>query len=395
MSTVSMKNGNIPIAFIRSETELTAVIAELQKSKVIAFDTEFDRFRRGYGFKLYILQIFDGRTCYILDALSLKQLGKLWSIFEDEGILKVAYSCREDIEILKINGCNPRPVFDVQIAAALANSSAQSFSKLIEETFSITLDKEEQTSDWKKRPLSFSQLIYASNDVIHLLKLNAMYQEKLEQIGLMQALAEEVQEKVSATPVDFTPKLTPGQLAVYSEQHLEVLFRFFQLRDKYGKKLDMPPKNLVGDSILEDILKDKNKFVASPFQSGFSRRVLGDNGFLKEFMEIAESVPEAVNWKREKSYSNERSQDIKQKIERDKYLVKEFCEPIKKYVAAKYGEIAAEFILRGLRRKVDFIFSATPEMLPYQKSIILEAIDNLNLPKNALASYNVNQIDTQ
>jgi ribonuclease D len=51
--------GKIEIEFIQKDAQVLALANALQNKTVIGFDTEFDRFWREYGFKLFLLQIFD------------------------------------------------------------------------------------------------------------------------------------------------------------------------------------------------------------------------------------------------------------------------------------------------------------------------------------------------
>jgi ribonuclease D len=171
MDVANIKNGEIEIVFVNTDEKLSLLCQSLKQKDEFAFDTEFDRFWREYGFKLFLLQIFDGEKCYLVDPLAFKNLQPLWTIFEDATISKVAYACTEDIQILKINNCNPVNIFDLQVAAKLCNNAANSFGDLVAASFNIIVDKSLQRSNWRTRPLNNAQQIYASNDVIFLLKL--------------------------------------------------------------------------------------------------------------------------------------------------------------------------------------------------------------------------------
>ena len=106
MKEENIENNGIIIKLIDTETKLKELVEKLKTKTAFGFDTEFDRFCREYGFKLFLLQIFDGETCYLVDPLALKDLTTLWTVFEDPAICKVVYSSSEDIQLLKLNGCN-------------------------------------------------------------------------------------------------------------------------------------------------------------------------------------------------------------------------------------------------------------------------------------------------
>ena len=114
MSREIVDNNGIGIQLINTDAGLANLCEKLKTKTAIGFDTEFDRFYREYGFKLFLLQIFDGDMCYLVDPLAFKDLTSLWAFFEDPSICKVVYSSSEDIQLLKINGCNIKNIYDLQ-----------------------------------------------------------------------------------------------------------------------------------------------------------------------------------------------------------------------------------------------------------------------------------------
>ena len=91
-----------PIKYIDTPASFAAACTTLAQKDTFAFDTEFDRFYREYGFKLSLIQIFDGDEVFLIDPIALKNLAPLWILFEDPRICKVVYSCSEDIQLLKV-----------------------------------------------------------------------------------------------------------------------------------------------------------------------------------------------------------------------------------------------------------------------------------------------------
>ena len=49
-----MNTDHHSIQLIETDNEVAAMAAILATKKLISFDTEFDRFWRGYGFKMYL-----------------------------------------------------------------------------------------------------------------------------------------------------------------------------------------------------------------------------------------------------------------------------------------------------------------------------------------------------
>ena len=62
-----------------------------------------------------------------------------------------------------------QPVFDTQIAAALAGHPAQvGYAELARRLLGVELAKAHTRADWSRRPLSAEQQEYALDDVRHL-----------------------------------------------------------------------------------------------------------------------------------------------------------------------------------------------------------------------------------
>ncbi len=346
-----MNTDNHSIQLIETDNEVAAMAAILATKKVISFDTEFDRFWRGYGFKLFLLQIFDGEICYLVDPLKLKNLQPLWQIFENEHICKVAYACSEDIQLLKINNCFTKNIFDVQIAAKLCNNNTNSFADLMLDEFNITLDKSLQRSNWSIRPLTKSQQIYASNDVVWLLKLHQKFSALAIQNKVHEMIVEE-NKLCEAVPVsEYVVKLNSKQKAKYSLYHQQILLSFFTWRDEVAENYDMPPFQICTDDCMEQILENKTSFLQSSFTKGFCKRLLDDEKHKKQLIVLINNFDETklnIPKKRDSSVSTSKTfYTDEQKVE-----IENKCKILLQNVAKTYGSTAAEYILRGFRKNM-------------------------------------------
>ena len=125
----------------------------------IGLDTEFIR-ERTYWPQLALVQIAiergHGIEILLVDPLAPGMAEALAPILADEAILKVMHSPSEDLVAFK-HACDvvPRPLFDTQLAAALAGiGSGMGYQKLVEQITGVALAKGETRSDWLRRPLS-------------------------------------------------------------------------------------------------------------------------------------------------------------------------------------------------------------------------------------------------
>ncbi len=378
MSIETIDSNGIKIKLINKQTELTKLSEILRTKTAFGFDTEFDRFYREYGFKLFLLQIFDGEICYLVDPLALKDLSSLWHVFEDASICKVVYSSSEDIQLLKLNGCNIKNIYDLQIAAKLCNHNANSFSDLIKMMFNVELDKSMQRSNWRPRPLNTAQQIYASNDVKWLLKLKEIFSKTAAEMGVTTMIEEEniLCEDVVATM--YNVKLSSKQKAANSNYHQRELLKLFHLRNKFAEQYNMPPFQVVADEVLERIIEDKNTFLNDPFRKGYCGKLMNDKESRQLFYDAVASIDEDVaNLPTKKVY--EKNGDRSYFQTPPKEIVDNNCKKISEVVTSEYGEIAAEYILRGLKKSLLSMPFSEIKLRKYQREIISTTCNKLKI----------------
>jgi ribonuclease D len=374
---MNIKNANIEIVFVDTAEKLLLLCQTLQQKTEFAFDTEFDRFWREYGFKLFLLQIFDGEKCYLVDPLAFENLQPLWKIFEDTNICKVAYACTEDIQILKINNCNPVNIFDLQVAAKLCNHPANSFGDLVAATFNIVVDKSLQRSNWRTRPLNNAQQIYASNDVIFLLNLKNDFLAQAIDNNVLDMLQEENKCCEEVIVSEYVVKITPKQKATFSTYKQQVLLHLFHIRNEIAAGYNMPPANIVTDSTLENIVENKENFLTTPFKNGFCSRLLDDEASKEKFISAIQSIDETIHIIPERK---ERIPNNRRQFREDaKEIVDINCKKINETVAEKYGNIAAEYILRGLKKSILIQPYDEIKLRDYQHKVIDETCAKLNI----------------
>jgi ribonuclease D len=107
--------------------------------------------------------------------------------------VKVMHASRQDIEVLFPAVGHVRPVFDTQQAAALTGLPAQiGYGELVRRTLGVELAKSHTRADWTRRPMPPEQIEYALDDVRYLLPLKQKLEEKLDRLGRLPWLAEEL-----------------------------------------------------------------------------------------------------------------------------------------------------------------------------------------------------------
>ena len=158
--------------YIASQDELEAFVARAATSSVLAIDTEFLREKTYYP-KLCLLQMATDDEIVIVDPFAVDDLAAITPLLENPAIMKVLHSARQDLEIILLDiGCLPTPVFDTQMAAALLGQTQQiGYAALVHSVCGVKLKKADSFTDWSARPLTESQINYASEDVEYLPEL--------------------------------------------------------------------------------------------------------------------------------------------------------------------------------------------------------------------------------
>jgi ribonuclease D len=169
---------------------LTAFTARAARADALALDTEFMR-EKTYRAELCLLQVADTREAVCIDPIAL-DIAPLTTVFTSPAV-KVMHAARQDLEVLFPVVGLVRPVFDTQIAAALAGHPAQvGYAELTRRLLGVELSKAHTRTDWSRRPLSPEQQEYALDDVRHLLPLRALLLEALDAKGRLSWLEEEL-----------------------------------------------------------------------------------------------------------------------------------------------------------------------------------------------------------
>lgn len=177
---------------ITSPAALAELAAHLESADAIGLDTEFLR-ERTYRADLCLVQIASRERAACIDPLSLADLTSLAPLLRAARPVKVMHASRQDLEVLHPVAGLASPVFDTQIAAALAGMPAQvGYAELVRRMLGVELDKSHTRTDWSRRPLSAQQIAYALDDVRYLLPLRELLETELERLGRTAWLAEEL-----------------------------------------------------------------------------------------------------------------------------------------------------------------------------------------------------------
>jgi ribonuclease D len=211
----------------------------------VGLDTEFVRERTWWP-KLALVQVaLEGGDILLVDPLAPGIPEALGPMLADPSVLKVMHSASEDLVALKhACGVVPAPLFDTQVAAALAGIVAGAgYQRLVQDLLGVALPKGETRSDWLRRPLSAAQLEYAADDVLHLFALHDLLSARLDELGRDGWLREDAERTVAAASDDALERWP--HVAMRSAQFLDApaqhrLLRLLRWRDDHARRTDRP-----------------------------------------------------------------------------------------------------------------------------------------------------------
>ena len=243
------------IFLINSDEDRDFVISLIEDHKLIAIDTEFE-WRRTYYPILSLIQIATKKNIFLIDCVKCRNLGWLKNILENKKKLIIFHSVRSDATVLNTNlKIKVNNTYDVQIAEKKINGGETlNYGDLVENYFSVHLDKSETNSNWLKRPLEERQLSYAANDVNYLLEL---YEKQIKILKKQKLENDTFQESMKET------KLGNQELHISRLKKLKKYSKFekklFMWRENFAKKQNITPTQIFKNNLLKTLAKELNK----------------------------------------------------------------------------------------------------------------------------------------
>jgi len=232
----------------------------------IGLDTEFIRERTWWP-HLALAQLAVHDEILLVDMQAPGMAQALHGILLDPGITKVMHSASEDLIALQ-HACDavPEPLFDTQVAAAIAGIAAGAgYQRLVADVTGVALGKGETRSEWTRRPLSDAQLAYAADDVRHLFELHDHLQSRLEALGRRDWLREDCARMVANARGDALerwPHLPIRAAQSFDQAGQHRLLRLLRWRDAWARENDRPRSWVLDNDLAATIAR-----VAPPDQS--------------------------------------------------------------------------------------------------------------------------------
>lgn len=245
-------------ALVADDNALAALVERLSGHEWLALDTEFVRVKTYYA-RLCLVQVAVPGYVACVDPLTVDPAPLLELLYSPR-VLKVLHSGHQDLELLaQLRGAPPGPVFDTQVAAALAGYAQQiSYAALVAEVAGVQLEKRHTRAEWDRRPLSAEELRYAEDDVRYLCELYPFLARRLAELGREAWLAEECAALLDPARYRTEPQAAYRRLkagAGLPEAAQTRLAELASWRERAAQAHDLPRHWVVPDAVLVEIAR--------------------------------------------------------------------------------------------------------------------------------------------
>lgn len=228
---------------------------ELLNKSYLGVDTEFRRTTKD-NMRLALLQVNDDEETYLIDAVLIEDPGPHVSFLFSQSVTKIFHSCKEDLEaIFSWTSKEMVNIFDTQIANSLLDGDFSiGYQGLVEQEMGIVLNKNETRSNWIRRPLSDSQLKYATLDVEYLVYLYKNQKEELISTTKLEWHNQEINRllKIIFNPESDLPVL---ERTITKAEEADLLIRFNKTVQRISKREKINPTLFFSKKAQKDFLR--------------------------------------------------------------------------------------------------------------------------------------------
>ena len=154
-----------PIRLVAHQGELAQLCAQLASLEFVALDVETTLWERD----LCLIQFGTTEESILIDPLAIEDLTPLADLLADESVIKVVHNAAFERSVFRLRNMEMSNVFDTLTHSRRLRgrdiAGGHTLAALCQRELGRTLDKAEQTSNWRSRPLRATQRDYAALDV--------------------------------------------------------------------------------------------------------------------------------------------------------------------------------------------------------------------------------------
>jgi len=166
LNSLPLKAFEGKVSLITELSKLPAIVREIEKHKIVGFDTETrPSFKRGQVFKVALLQLALPHKVFLFRMHQTGLPQEIVSIFQNSEIIKAGVAIRDDIKALqKVSRFHPASFIELSAMAKASGLQVESVKKLAGLLLGFRISKSAQTSNWEAANLTEKQLEYAATD---------------------------------------------------------------------------------------------------------------------------------------------------------------------------------------------------------------------------------------
>jgi ATP-dependent helicase Lhr and Lhr-like helicase len=167
-----------PIKMIDGNVSILRLADDLARFSVLGLDVETTLGAVKY---MCLAQIATPEYTALVDTWRLKDISALKPIMEDERVVKVIHFASFERGRFADRGVTLRNVYDTHVADTQLNPQhkTHALQDVVARELDVDMNKGEQRSDWRQRPLTQAQISYAALDAEVLLDLYARFAPRL------------------------------------------------------------------------------------------------------------------------------------------------------------------------------------------------------------------------
>ncbi|RYG66694.1 ribonuclease D, partial [bacterium] len=229
----------------------------LAKAPFVTVDTEFIR-ETTFWPELCLVQMASEDLAVLVDPLAPGlDLEPFFELMRDPNVLKVFHAARQDLEIVyKLGGLIPAPLYDTQIAAMVCGfGESIAYDQLVARTTDGRIDKTSRFTDWRRRPLSEQQLVYALADVTYLRDVYKVLDGRIVAEGRERWLDEEMAVLANPETYDIHPDDAWKRLKLRVRKPIElaILKEVAAWREREARERDVPRGRILKDDAIYEL----------------------------------------------------------------------------------------------------------------------------------------------
>ncbi|MHC4236427.1 MAG: ribonuclease D, partial [Planctomycetota bacterium] len=246
---------------ITTDAQLHSLCDRLAQAGCFAFDTEFIM-EAAYQSIVCLIQTATHSEVTLIDPLSGLNTEPFWDLVTDPSVEVVLHAAAEDLALCQqVTGKTPANVFDVQVAAGLVSRDYPlSLGRLVQSMLGVRLHKTQTLTDWRRRPLTDAQRMYAVEDVAYLPAIHRLLVERLQEDDRLDWAREEFARFES--PATYEP---PKQdrlrrlkgTGSLDRRGLAVASELLEVRDRLAQEYNRPARAVLRDHLLIEIARHR------------------------------------------------------------------------------------------------------------------------------------------